>query len=94
MIRLVNQYGASVLGLISHIQSNGHRELEDWKYVQFHPCTTAELRHVNDDIHELYIVHDSKKEQQQPTFIIFPDLQEFPTRDLFVRHPSKDKENL
>lgn len=69
-IRLVNQYGASELGLISHVQSKGHRDLEDWKYVNFHPGTGAELRHVTDDIHELYIVLDPKKEQQQPTFTI------------------------
>lgn len=93
-IRLVNQYGASELGMIALVQSKAHRAIEDWKYVQFHPDTGAELRSVTNDIHELYIVRDPKKEQQQPTFTFFPDLQEYPTRDLFVRHPSKDKEDL
>ncbi|MCJ1425149.1 hypothetical protein MMC29_003037 [Sticta canariensis] len=121
-IRLVNQYGASELGLIvySHsdmgergsrsrlyiehltsvalndrtnlinlkrmiglvqpnqqialVQLKGHRATEDWKYVQFHPDTGAELRPVTNDINELYI--------------------EYPTRNLFVGHLSKDKEDL
>lgn len=93
-VRLLNQYGASEIGLISLIKSQRHRDPEDWKYVQFHPNTGAELHHVTDDIHELYIVRDPQKEQQQPTFSLFPNLQEYPTRDLFVRHPSKDKEDL
>lgn len=39
-------------------------------------------------------MRDPKKEQQQHTFTLFPDLQEYPSRDLFVCHPSKDKEDL
>ena len=93
-IRLLNQYGASELGLIALVQSKGHRAIEDWKYVQFHPDTGGELRPVTNDLDELYIVRDLKNEQQQPTFTLFPDLQEYPTRNLFVRHPSKDKEGL
>ncbi|MCJ1466280.1 hypothetical protein MMC07_004899 [Pseudocyphellaria aurata] len=93
-IRLVNQYGASELGLIALLQSKPHRDPEDWKYVQFHPATGAELHHVTDDVHELCIVRDPKREMQQPPFTFFPDLQKYPTRDLFVRHPSKDKKDL
>lgn len=93
-IPVVNQYGASEIGMIALVHSQRHWDPQDWKYVQFHPDTGAELRHVTDEIHELYIVHDPKKEQQQPTFTLFPDLHEYPTRDLFIRHPSKEKENL
>lgn len=71
-----------------------NRDPEDWKYVQFHPDTGFELRPVTDGTHELYIVRDSKLEKQQPTFTLFPHLQEYPSRDLFVRHPSKDKPDL
>lgn len=93
-IRLVNQYGTSELGLLALLQPKSHLDPEDWKYIQVHPDTGAEFRHVAEDIHELYIVRDPKKEQQQPTFTLFPDIQEYSTRDLFVRHPSKDKKNL
>lgn len=93
-IRLVNQYGASELGLIALIQSKSHRDPGDWKYVEFHPDTGAQFRHVTDDVYELCIARHPKLEQQQPSFTFFPELQEYPTRDLFVRHPAKDKSNM
>lgn len=93
-IRLVNQFGASELGLMAHLQSKRDRDPEDWKYVQFHPDTGSEFRPVTDTTHELYLRRDSRLEKQQPTFTLFPGLHEYPTRDLFVRHPSKDKPDL
>ncbi len=93
-IRLVNQFGGSEFGLSALLWSERDRDLEDWKYVHFHPDTGSELRPVTDGAHELYIVRDPKLEKQQPTFTLFPSLQEYPTRDLFVRHPSKDKPDL
>lgn len=87
-IRLVNQYGASELGLTALLQSKRHRDPGDWKYVHFHPDIGAELRPVANGEHELYIFRNSKLEKQQPTFTLFPNLQEYPSRDLFVRHPS------
>ena len=93
-IRLVNQFGATELGLTANLLSFNNRGPEDWKYVQFHPDLGIELRHVAEDMHELYVVRDHQKEEQQPTFTIFPDAQEYASRDLFVRHPSKDKSDL
>ena len=93
-IRLVNQYGASELGLIALILPKSHRDPEDWKHVEFNPNTGASFRHVTDGIHELCIARHPKLEQQQPSFTFFPDLQEYSTRDLFVRHPGQNKENL
>ena len=66
----------------------------DWKYVHIHPDIGIELRHVTQNIHELYAVLNSEKIQQQPTFTIFPDTQEYASRDLFIRHPSKRKQDL
>lgn len=93
-VRLVNQFGASELGLTALLQSRGNRDPQDWKYVQFHPDIGAELRHVTDGSYELCIVRDPRLEKQQPTFTIFPDLQDYSSRDLFVQHPSKDKPAL
>lgn len=61
---------------------------------QFHPELGLELRPVSDSIHELYAVRDPSKKDVQPTFTIFPDTEEYASRDLFVRHPSKNKEDL
>lgn len=88
-IKLFNQFGASELGLTAQILSNHDRSSGDWKYAQFHPDIGIQLRELTDGIHELYAVRDPKKEGQQPTFTIFPDAQEYASRDLFVRHPSK-----
>ena len=92
-VRLLNQFGASEIGLTTNLLST-NRKSEDWKYIQFHPDLGIELRHVNDDVYELYVIHDPKKAEQQPTFTIFPDSQEYASRDLFSHHPSKDKQDL
>lgn len=90
-IRLVNQFGATEIGLMAQIQPEGHKDPKDWKYIQLHPETGAQLRHYADAAYELYIVRDQSLEMHQPTFTFFPDLQEYSSRDLFVRHSSKDK---
>ena len=93
-IPLFNQFGASELGLTLNILSLTNRSPGDWKYAQFHPELGLELRHISDGVHELYAVRDPEKKDQQPTFTVFPDAQEYASRDLFVRHPSKDKTDL
>ena len=75
-IKLVNQYGASEMGLVACLQSRDNRDPEDWKYCQFHPEIGATLRHVLDDVYEYHVVRDPKLELQQPCFTIFPDTQE------------------
>ena len=93
-IRLLNQFGASELGLTPNILSLNKRDHTDWKYAQFHPDLGLELRPHDDGVYELYAVRDQKKNTIQPTFTIFPEAQEYASRDLFVRHPSKEKANL
>ena len=88
-IKLFNQFGATELGLTAQVLSDHNREPGDWKYAQFHPDIGIQLRELTDGIHELYAIRDPKIEGQQPTFTIFPDAQEYASRDLFVRHPSK-----
>jgi hypothetical protein len=93
-ISLYNQFGASELGLTANILSLRNRGPEDWKYVQFHPDLGVELRHTAEDLHEFYGVRDPRQEEQQPTFTLLPELHEYASRDLFVRHPSKHKSDL
>ena len=88
-VQLFNQFGASELGLTAQVLSDHDREPGDWKYAQFHPDIGIQLRELTDGIHELYAIRDPRIEGQQPTFTIFPDAQEYASRDLFVRHPSK-----
>ena len=93
-LRLVNQFGASELGLTPNLLSKTNRSPKDWKYVEFHPDLGLEFRDSTDETHELHAVRDPKLKEVQPTFTIFPDAQEYASRDLFLRHPSKEKHNL
>ena len=93
-IKLYNQFGASEIGLTAQIWPNRERDPKDWKYVQFHPALGIELRPVTDEIHELYVVRDPNKKEQQHAFTLFPDTREYRSRDLFVRHPSREKSDL
>ncbi|KAL8830924.1 MAG: hypothetical protein Q9191_001159 [Dirinaria sp. TL-2023a] len=86
-IKLLNQFGATELGLTPNILSLQDRSNADWKYVQFHPKIGLELRHVADGVFELYAVRKPELKEYQPTFTLFPDRQEYATRDLFVQHP-------
>ena len=93
-IRLVNQFGSTKLGLTPHILPQTGPDVKDWKYIQFHPDLGHEYRHIQDSMYELYAVRDAEKEEQQPTFTIFPNMQEYGSRDLFIRHPEPEKSDL
>ncbi|KAI4184413.1 MAG: hypothetical protein LQ346_006125 [Caloplaca aetnensis] len=93
-VKLVNQFGATELGLTPNLLSSQGRHSADWKYVHFHPELGLEMRHVADDTFELYAVRDEKLKSTQPTFTLFPHLQEYASRDLFVRHPSPSKRDM
>ena len=90
-IKLFNQFGATELGLTAQILSIQNRGPGDWKYAQFHPDIGIQLRKTADEIYELYVIRDYEKRNQQPTFTIFPDAQEYASRDLFTRHQSENE---
>ncbi|PYI12696.1 acetyl-CoA synthetase-like protein [Aspergillus sclerotiicarbonarius CBS 121057] len=94
---LANQFGATEVGMLNSIQCKARRDAQkDWQYTQFNPAMAAvtmgsELRRVTEKEHELVIVRSPEREAHQLPFAIFPDLQEYRTRDLWVRHPDPDK---
>ena len=65
----------------------------DWQYFRFHPWSGADMRPIDDtnQICELFIVRSDapKVPGMQPVFELFPDMEEWPTRDLYARHPNK-----
>ena len=65
----------------------------DWQYFRFHPWSGTDFRPVDDtnQVCELFIVRSDapKIPGMQPVFELFPDLEEWPTRDLYARHPTK-----
>ncbi|KAJ5768772.1 hypothetical protein N7520_003331 [Penicillium odoratum] len=94
-IKLVNQYGASEVGMIPSVHSKANRDpLKDWRYIEFHPRMGVELQHVSDGEHELVVVRSPECEPHQFSFTIFRDRQQYHTSDLFVRHPDPAKRDL
>ncbi len=65
---------------------------EDWQYFQFHPTYSGiemEPTYDEGDHHELVLNRISPKVWWQPVFENFPHLQQWRTKDLFERHPTK-----
>ena len=90
-VRVGNMYGASEIGITAQLWSPEHFDVSDWKYVHYHPSIGYEMRSNdnNDGTYELVIVRNEQKIQSQHAFTLFPDLQEYPSRDLFRPHPTK-----
>ncbi|KAF7595540.1 hypothetical protein BBP40_005575 [Aspergillus hancockii] len=94
-IKVVNQLGASEMGMLSSIHSKTNRNpLKDWRYIHFHPALGTELRRLTDDEYELFLVRNPEREGHLVTFAMFPHLHEYSTKDLFVRHPDPNKSDL
>jgi acyl-coenzyme A synthetase/AMP-(fatty) acid ligase len=62
---------------------------DEWQYHSFHPSLGVEFRQHQDKLHELVIVRHSDWQKCQPIFWTFPDLEEYPMKDLYEQHPSK-----
>ncbi|TVY56661.1 Non-canonical non-ribosomal peptide synthetase FUB8 [Lachnellula cervina] len=93
-IRLLNYYAATETGQQPLVQSQNRCSKKEWKYLEFHPKSGASFRHYAEDMYELYIVRNPSFEERQGVFHVFPALEEYGTRDLFVRHASDSKSHL
>ncbi len=63
---------------------------EDWAYIAFAPELNGfDWRPAGENQFELVIVQRLQVVHLQPTFAIFPDLREWPTRDIWTPHPEK-----
>ncbi|KAL8949236.1 MAG: hypothetical protein Q9222_004635 [Ikaeria aurantiellina] len=74
--------------LPTEIAGSSGRESE-WQYFGFSPCMGADLRHLDDDLYRLFIVRKHEFASYQSVFYTFPDLQEYDTKDLYSKHPTK-----
>lgn len=83
--RIQNYLGATEVGCLPQLEV----DQEDWRYIAINPKYGAEFRHHSDDLYELFVVRDKELEDHQPTFQMFPNLQEFSMKDLYVKHPTK-----
>jgi hypothetical protein len=64
----------------------------DWRYYGFDPDMGFEFRHFQDDMYESVVVKfkNAAKADRQVIFHVFPELQEFHTRDVWKKHPKKE----
>jgi thioester reductase-like protein len=84
--KLLTCLGSTECGVLPALLSDP----EDWSYMSVDPRLGHEYRHVNDDFYEQVIVKKPELEQYQGIFTTFPDLEEYPMRDLYSKHPTKE----
>lgn len=82
---LVNHFGSTELGALPTLEV----DQKDWAYIRPSINAGVEFRHASGDEYEMVVVRDERLKGTQPTFELFPDLQEYPTHDLFSKHPTK-----
>ncbi|KAI0842998.1 hypothetical protein F5Y06DRAFT_78562 [Hypoxylon sp. FL0890] len=63
---------------------------EDWPYINFSPIGGYEYRPVSDGLYEQFIVRNPELERYQGIFGTFPELTEWPMKDLYSKHPTKE----
>jgi acyl-coenzyme A synthetase/AMP-(fatty) acid ligase len=62
---------------------------DDWQYYSFRIGMGIKLQHVADNMYEAVFVRNPQVERWQQVFEVYPELNEFHTKDLFARHPTK-----
>ncbi|KAJ3529470.1 hypothetical protein NM208_g9741 [Fusarium decemcellulare] len=63
---------------------------EDWAYMSYSRTLGDEFRHFSGDLYEHFIVRDPRLSQYQGIFETFPELDEWPMKDLYSKHPTKE----
>ena len=61
----------------------------DWEYVSYGPVSGSDFRSVGEGLYEHWLVRQSDLDLFQSIFVMYPDQQEFSTRDLYEKHPTK-----
>ncbi|KAF2760795.1 AMP-binding enzyme [Pseudovirgaria hyperparasitica] len=62
---------------------------EDWEWFSFRPGMGMEFRPVSGNLYEAVFVQRPELQRWQQVFKLYPELQEFPTKDLFISHPDR-----
>ncbi|KAI1419683.1 hypothetical protein F5Y12DRAFT_776597 [Xylaria sp. FL1777] len=88
--RLINCLGTTECGVLPGQLCDP----QDWQYLRLHPNLGYEYRHVSDDLYEQVIVRDENRLQYQGIFGTFPDLTEWPMKDIYSKHPDPSKGDL
>jgi len=66
------------------------RDDDDWEYYRFRPAMGVEMELRTGNLFELVFHQKAELERWQQIFKVYPDLDRYPTRDLWVKHPVKE----
>lgn len=83
---LTSYMGSTEMAIFPHLIVE---DPDDWEYVSIDPDYNLVFRHHADDLYDAVIVRSKESEKYQPVWHVFPDLQKYPTRDLYSKHPTK-----
>lgn len=87
-IRLCSQLGSSETGPFPQIYPEGFNFVRDWNYLSIQPAAGIEFEPQPDGTYELVVKRSQVAAQFQPVFRMFPELDEYRTRDIFTPHPT------
>jgi acyl-coenzyme A synthetase/AMP-(fatty) acid ligase len=83
---LTNSWGSTENGMPIMLQT----DREDWSYIAFEPnYNDIQWRQQGDNLFEMVFVRKPDTVRYQATFAINPEANEWPTRDIWSKHPSK-----
>lgn len=60
----------------------------DWTCVQVHPFCNVKFEHRLNELYEMMIARRPGNIVLQPVFVMFPELTQYETRDLYRHHPT------
>ncbi|TKA64260.1 hypothetical protein B0A49_09579 [Cryomyces minteri] len=83
--RLILEYGSTEAGIFPLLLNPA----EYWQWFEVAPAYGAEFEATGDGLFELIIPRSESKKQYHAVFRAFPELQEWRTKDLFEKHPTK-----
>ncbi|KAF7556428.1 hypothetical protein G7Z17_g1408 [Cylindrodendrum hubeiense] len=84
--RLLNALGTTECGFLPTQECDP----EDWAYLSVSPVFGHQYRHVSEGLYEQVVVRDTKLQLYQGIFETFSDLNEWPMKDLYSKHPTKE----
>lgn len=82
-------FGSTENGLSLTMLSTGASAVDTWACMDFHPKAGYVFRPRGDGRYEAVIIRNSRVEDEQPVFKVFPHLNEWSTKDLFTPHATK-----
>lgn len=86
-VKLLSHLGSSESGPLPTMYRHGYDFERDWNYLQLHPAVGARFDPLPEGAFELVFKKTPEAEPHQTVFTMYPNLDEYRTKDLFTPHP-------